>query len=343
MRYSIAAVLLLFTVALRAQVTDTSAVDDMDYSKFGDAEGVKRYATQKVLNQTPNRIVSIGYEYQGRFKYEGPEILPNDGTVTRNVSKLAGLRAQINIPVISNTKLIWQVEANYMRSNFDIEIEPNVPIEPFTSSLNELGMHTSGINTTIFKPLNEKNFLIFQASADVNGVFDGFDEINSKAVTLSATAIYGWKKSEKNMIGVGVSRTYRAGQLIHVPVLLWNKTFNDKWGMELLLPARGHMRRNFSTSNILQLGFELEGNQYWMRTPSMNGQVFIQRGELKPRVMWDKKLKGFFWLNVQAGFRYNWRFDVMNEYDARKDNQLFFRSALTNPFYFSIGLNFVSP
>jgi hypothetical protein len=37
------------------------------------------------------------------------------------------------------------------------------------------------------------------------------------------------------MIGTGLARTYRAGQLMHLPVLFWNKTFNDKWGMELLL------------------------------------------------------------------------------------------------------------
>jgi hypothetical protein len=342
MRLTISVFFLLVSFTIDAQVTDTSAIDDFDYSKFGDAEGVKRYATQKVLNQTPNRIVSLAYEYQGAFDMPGVPFYPTFlAPQTFNANRLAGLRAQINIPVVSNTKIIWQLGASYWRSAFDFE--QSATANPFVSKLQSNGMHTAGINTTIFKPLNEKNFLIFQASADVNGVFDGFDEINSKALTVSATAIYGWKKSEKNMIGVGAARTYRAGQLIYVPVLLWNNTFNDKWGMELLLPARGHLRRNFSTSNILQLGFELEGNQYWMRTPSPNGQVFIQRGELKPRVMWDKKLKGFFWLNVQAGLRYNWRFDVMNEYDARKDEKLFLRSALTNPFYFSVGINFVSP
>ena len=81
---------------------------------------------------------------------------------------------------------------------------------------------STGINTTIFKPLNEKNFLILQASADINGVFHEIQDINREALTISATAIYGWKRSEKNMIGVGVARTYRAGQIIHVPVLLWN-------------------------------------------------------------------------------------------------------------------------
>lgn len=341
MRLAIVGFMLLTTTFLHAQVVDTSDIDDMDYSKFGDAEGVKRYATQKVLNQTPNKIISIGYEYQGAFDMPGVPFYPTFSMPqTFRANSLSGLRAQVNVPVISNTKLIWQLGANYWRSGLNFE---GNTLNPFISKLENNGMLTAGINTTIFKPLNEKNFLIFQASADVNGVFEGFDDINSKAVTISGTAIYGWKKSEKNMIGVGVSRTYRAGQVIHVPVLMWNKTFNDQWGMELLLPARGHLRRNFSTSNILQIGFELEGNQYWMRTPSPNGQAFIQRGELKPRVMWDKKIKGFIWFNAQAGFRYNWRFDVMNEYDAKNDNQRFFKSSLTNPFYFSVGLSFVSP
>lgn len=334
--YLLAFPFLFIAHILSAQVTDTAAVDDFDYSKFGDAEGVKRYVTQKVLNQTPNRIVSLAYEYQGAFDMPGVPSFPNQ---TYSVNRIAGIRGQLNIPVVSNTKLIWQLGANYWRSGYNFASANNA----FISKLNANGMHTAGLNTTFFKPLNEKNFLIFQASADVNGVFERFSDVNSKALTISGTAIYGWKKSEQNMYGFGVARTYRAGQIIYVPVLLWNKTFNDQWGMELLLPARGHLRRNFSTSNILQLGYELEGNQYWMRTPSANGQVFIQRGELKPRVMWDKKLSGFFWLNVQAGFRYNWRFDVMNEYDARKDEKLFFRSALTNPFYFSVGINFVSP
>jgi hypothetical protein len=161
---------------------------------------------------------------------------------------------------------------------------------------------------------------------------------------VSATAIYGWKTSEKNMIGTGIARTYRAGQLIHVPVLFWNKTFNDRWGMELLLPAKGHLRYNISTSNMLQAGFELEGNQFSMRLPnSPNGKVFIQRGEFKPRIMWDKKISGFIWFNVQAGLRYNYRFDVMNQYDAKKDNQRYFTSNLGNPLFFNFSLNFVSP
>jgi len=329
----------LFPLLTSAQV-DTTEV--FDYSQFGDAKGVKRYCNQKVLNQTPQRIVSLGIEQLAGF--DSPAIpvsamLPALQNFT--ASRMTAIKAQVNVPVISTNKIIWQLGANYWGSRMVIP-EPGANL-----IANELADHTltsTGINTTIFKPLNEKNFLILQASADLSGVFHDLQDINGKALTISATAVYGWKRSEKNMIGVGVARTYRAGQIIHVPVFLWNKTFNDKWGMELLLPARGHLRHNFSTTSILQMGFELEGNQFWMRMPnSPTGTLFLQRGELKPRIMWDKKLSGFIWFNIQAGLRYNWRFEGMNVYNGKADTQRYFTSALGNPLYVGLSLNFVSP
>ncbi len=330
---------LCFSSVALAQV-DTTEV--FDYSKFGDAEGVKRYATQKVLNQTPQRILSIGYEYHGGFSMPGVPVDPMlPAFQDLQVNRVSAFRAQANIPIVSTNKIIWQLGANYWSSQFNIDPSANTS---FGNRLNNGAMTSAGINTTIFKPINEKNFLIFQASADANGIFQKLSDVNHQAFTFSGTIIYGWKTSEKNMIGTGISRTYRAGQLLHIPVLLWNKTFNDKWGMELLLPARGHLRYNISTSNILQLGFELEGNQFWMNLPnSRNGSVFVQRGELKPRISWDKKLSGFVWFSAQAGLRYNWRFDVMNEYNGKENNQLYFSSRLGNPMFFNIGLHFVSP
>ncbi|MBM3440039.1 MAG: hypothetical protein FJX94_04185 [Bacteroidetes bacterium] len=339
MRTFFTACMLVLAGAAAAQ-NDTTEV--FDYSQFGDAEGVKRYCTQKVLNQTPQRIISVGFEHHGSYAMPSVPLSPmlpamQDFTVNR----VSALRLQVNVPVVSNSKIIWQLGANYWGSRFNIE---NPGTNAFAKRLNDGMMTTAGINTTVFKPLNEKNFMIFQASADMNGVAEGFDFMQGKALTLSGILLYGWKTSEKNMIGTGIARTYRAGQILHVPVLLWNRTFNDRWGMELLLPARGYLRRNFSTSSMLQLGFELEGNQFRMAQMGIvNNDVFVQRGELKPRIMWDKKISGFLWFNVQAGLRYNWRFDVMNEYDGKKDSQLYFRSNLGNPLFFNFSLNFVSP
>ncbi len=249
--------LCLFSASLLFAQTDTT--ENFDYSNFGDADGVKRFCSQKVLNQTPQRILSLGREYYGGFSMPGISFNSKQLPTQINIADVNAIRAQVNVPVISTNKIIWQMGVNYWNSQFNVT---NPTVNDFATALDKTALLTAGLNTTVFKPLNEKNFLIFQASADVNGLFENVKAIQNKAITLSGTVIYGWKTSEKNMIGAGLARTYRAGRLLHVPVLFWNKTFNDKWGMELLLPARGFVRYNFSTTSMLQAGFELEGNQF---------------------------------------------------------------------------------
>lgn len=336
--YSICFSLLSF---LSFSQTDSTDVLE-DYSNYGEADGVKRYCTQKVLNQTPQKIISLGYDYTDEFHMPGLRIAESISILEdKHVNQVNSFKAQLNIPLIATNKIIWQLGANYWGTQFQIE---NPGSNAFAKQLNQSSLISAGINSTIFKPLNETNFMIFQASADVNGLFTDNAKVTSNALTISATGIYGWKKSEKNMIGAGIARTYRAGRLLYIPVLFWNKTFNDKWGMELLLPAKGFIRYNINTSNMIQAGFELEGNQFSMPLPSTQRDLFyIQRGELKPRIMWDKKITGFLWFSAQVGLRYNYRFDVMNTYDGKDDNDRYFTSKLGNPLYFNISLNLVSP
>lgn len=333
---------LSFLLASFPLISQSDTTEVFDYNAFGDAEGVKRYCTVKVLNQTPQRIVSLGYERMGGF--DMGQIPNSPASMVLNdfqVRQVGSFKAQVNIPVWSTTKVIWQMGANYWGSRFQVENPGN---NAFAKRLDEHTLQSFGLNTTIFKPLNERNFLIIQASLDANAMVHHAHDWNAKALTFSGTAIYGWKTSEKNMIGTGLARTFRAGRILHVPVLYWNKTFNDQWGMELLLPARGHLRYNFSTSSILQFGFELEGNQFWTKLSNTpNGEIYLQRGELKPRIQWDKKLTGFLWFNAQMGWRYNWRFDGMNERHGSKIEQQFFSGQLGNPLYFNFSLNFVSP
>jgi hypothetical protein len=119
MRYLL--VCLLYCVSLPAMAQEDST-EIVDYSQFGDAQGVKRYCNQKVLNQTPQRIVSFGMEQLGRF--EVPD-LPLSAMLPAmqsfSATGMFALKAQVNIPVISTNKIIWQLGANYWGSRIAIE------------------------------------------------------------------------------------------------------------------------------------------------------------------------------------------------------------------------------
>jgi hypothetical protein len=297
---------------------------------------VKVYCNQKVLNQTPNRFISIGYEYQSSSNLKAEGAAWNDN---RKIEAMQGLRINFNTPLISKNKLIISLGGQYARTAFDGANQFPYPLFP---QLVDNGLHTAGLNTTIFKPLNEKNFFIIQVNTDANWLASTLKNINTKAITFSSTALYGWKKSEAEMFGLGISRTYRMGRLIYVPVVLYNKTFNDKWGLEATFPAKAHVRRNINPKSILQLGYELEGNQFALySTNASSAPTFLQRGEIKPRLIYERSLFGFWWLSAQTGLRVNGRFNVVDKYDGKEQNQIIINT-LTNPFYFNISLNLVS-
>lgn len=325
----------LFAVLPVCAQEDSTEVED--YSMFADATEVKRYTTQKVLNLSAAKLLSAGLEWNSNSGLPVTNQSTNEAR-NYNIKPLLMPRILVNFPVVSNDKLIVNLGGQYWGSPYNITGALQSPVNTLDANM----MHSLGVAASIFKPLNEKRFLILVAGADLNTSFPSGQSLQGKAITISASAIYGWKTSERNMWGIGASRTYRLGRVIHVPVLLWNKTFNDKWGVEMVLPAKGFVRRNFSSQSLLLAGFELEGNQYLIPNGFNNGDLFLQRGEIKPRLQWERQLKNFIWLSTQVGARINGRFNFTDQYNGKDADDLF-RTSLKTALFFNISLNLVSP
>jgi hypothetical protein len=121
--------------------------------------------------------------------------------------------------------------------------------------------------------------------------------------------------------------------------------------LEILLPARAHLRYNFSPQSILLGGFEIEGNSYQISKNELafvntNGgaidQLELRRSELKFRLMYEQKITGFVWLSVQAGWLMNYKFNF-SEGRTSDRGEFVYESKLGNPLYAGISLNLVSP
>lgn len=327
--------LLLLNIHFMVKAQDSSKQTTGFVFEDVDDSPVKVYCNQKVLNQSPNKFITVGYEYQSSSAFSSKESLVNEH---RNFNAMHGLRVNFNTPVIAKNKIIVNLSGQYARTVFAAN---NYSTSyPLFTHLQQNGLHTYGLGTTIFKPLNSKNFVVFQTSVDANWLAQELKQIQTNALTISASVIYGWKKNDNEMFGVGASRTYRLGRIIYVPVILYNKTYNDKWGVEVTFPARAHVRRNINPKSLLLLGYELEGNQYAVYNNNQ-ATTFLQRGEIKPRLMYERSLFGFWWLSVQTGLRINGRFNVVNKYDGKENNQIL-TNTLGNAFYCNVSINLVS-
>ena len=327
----------------RGQTDTTKATEEVNFEEFGDADNkvVKTFCTQKVSYLSPTKLISVGYETQLPFDFSsvGTHGLPAViGTAQTRVSSFGGLRLGVNTPVVSRSNFILNLGLTYWNTRA-VLTNPERSSNMFG---NAQALNSAGINATAFKPFDNKHFLIVQASGDLNGNYRTLGEMSTKGITYSATVVYGWKKNDNFMWGLGITRTYRAGQLLHIPVVLYNRTFNQKWGVEAIFPAKVNVRRNFSPTSYVMLGYEIEGNAYYLGN-STGTELHLRRGELKPRITFEKQLSGFVWVSAQAGLRYNWRFNAFNTQNPTKDQRPLFENTLGNPLYFNVSINLVSP
>lgn len=363
--------------ALQAQTgknpTDTTAAPaiidaEEDFSQYDNlgfaAEGAKRYCSPKIEGLSPAKLISLGYDYQMGYTIKADTFraknfanswMPDSGKLLSS----NGIRLGCNIPVISKTNLVWQMGFNYWEQRYKFE-NPEELKNPMLTSLRDNGLRTMGINTTLFKPLDDVKFLLFQGSADLNGDYQFGKFMPMKYTKYSAALIYGKRTGEKKQWGVGVARTYRVGELNYIPIIFYNSTdVANKWGTEILFPARAHVRRTFNSRSMLFAGYELEGQSYrlWRSNESngfnlRNEDAEIRRGEIRLRMVYEFSLKDFIWMSIQAGYRINYRYDVdrleggreiYRAFGLANDVSYVMLNQLTNPLYFNISLNLVSP
>jgi hypothetical protein len=332
---SLASMLLFFVNSSIAQV-DSTYKEEEDYSMYDNVEDVGEiitYCSPKVLDLSPNRFISVGYDLTGSGTLKtSPEGLykPDEEISSLEASDISyhGLRINANIPVISLSKFVWQVGGGFNQANFSgNRLIDTGDHAAFLDEINE-GLTSMNLNTTLFKPTGEKTFMILQLIGEVNGNYTLGSSNNGPKLEntkLSGTFIYGKRPNDRLQWGVGVSRTYRAGELNYIPVIMYNYTSeNRKWGTEILFPAKAAYRRKINPRNILLAGYELEGRSYRLYNTKFNAQnLELRRSEIRFRLDYQKQIKGFLWLGIQAGVILNYSYNVDDL--TATDNKDFYR------------------
>lgn len=345
---------------------DEEEEDFSMYEDYGTDEVIKRFCGPKVRGLSPAKLVSVGYDFAGPHQIEAGGIGQTVPSSTERVNFYHGLRLSTNLPVLSNNKILINVGGVYGEARYSFENE-NLS-NPLHQSLND-NIRTFGLNTTIFKPLNEVNYILGYYMAEYSGDYD-FNNLQSLSfVKHTWLGVFGWKFNERYQLGFGATQSYRAGEVNYFPILMYNYTSeNGKWGIESLLPARGHFRYRLNGRNLLFAGFDLEGTSYHLSNrnntfpqndePSMlaifenydqsyNNQLLeLRRSEIRAHVKYEKALSDFIWISGQVGYAINYRSD----FDSGEFFRGFFRdipyvqqNSVAGVPYVQFSINLVSP
>lgn len=357
--------LMLMPFALIAQVDSLDVEDEEEdfnqYANMSISDGTtnKAYCSSKILAQTPNRLIAIGYDVFGPFKMSSDL---GDSLQDHAALMSHGMRLEANFPVISTNKMIFSLGGSYTEQNYVWKAESGNP-EPnaIYQTLKNGSIRNLGIVGTLFKPLDEKNFILAQVLGEYAGDWNFLRWQNPAFIKLSATAIYGRKPNDRKMWGVGLTRTYRAGEVNYLPVFMFNYTApTEKWGLEMLLPARADFRYNISKRNIIRAGLELEGTSYRLNdrdgffasNSQFDGKAIdkleLRRSDIRLRAIWDFPMKNFYWLSLSAGYRLVYRYnidqgEIYRGFGLVSDAPYLMENSISGAVFISVVATFVSP
>lgn len=359
----------LFFAALTVSTysfTQVEGEEEEDYSMyddFGIDETVKRYCTPKIAGISPAKLITVGYDFAGPHTINAGGIGDLVPAQSEDVSNYHGLRLGLNLPVLSNNKILINAGMTYLKANYGFT---NSSLShPLHRALNG-NIRSLGLNTTVFKPLNEKNFLLGFYSAEYSGNYDFIYFQSIQFVKHSGLLVYGWKPHDRLQYGFGATQSYRAGEVNLFPIVMYNFTSkNRNWGIEALLPARMHYRYKLGQRSLLMAGFELEGTSYHLlnrpyvdfpenltftnppgESPYDADNLELRRSEIRLHAKYEYGITSFIWLSAQVGYALNYRFDVDNGEFFRgffKDVPYVMENDVTGAPYVQLTLNLVSP
>ncbi|MDX5422652.1 MAG: DUF6268 family outer membrane beta-barrel protein [Hymenobacteraceae bacterium] len=287
-----------------------------------ETESIDIYASPGVRGMGKPRGVVIGYERIPQFDIESesddPRLGDGSGRIRRhNQFSVRALAPLINKP---QTKLILGFGYELEEFNFDNLTESSYSLYRY---LEDKNLKSIGLQLAYLHSLNERNFYLIRVKGELNGDYTR-DNINiSDYLKATVDLAYGWKKTPDYAIGVGVQWGYTFGRQRVYPGILYNRTFNPKWGVESIFPANARLRYNANEKTLFYVGYRLEGASYDIFADktvlSQFNEIELRRTDIKGLLRMEREIYDFLWFAVEGGFRQYYRHRIFDEVGSRDE------------------------
>ncbi|MFK7934559.1 MAG: DUF6268 family outer membrane beta-barrel protein [Saprospiraceae bacterium] len=272
-------------------------------------------------NKSRSRGLDIAYQALGNSFFEETET-PLKRPFPE-LDHLGLLILKIKIPLILKDDFKLLVGASYRPEYYDIgNFTGN--FEPEFAQIDGETMKSTAFQVLATKALNEYSYLTLRLKTKFNGDYEGFVNFNKRYGIYTLSGMYGVKKSELLEWGVGltINSSFR-NRFIALPVFLYNRNFNQKWGIELFLPAIAKVRYNLSPKTILLAGINFSSRNYRINverpfdtTDFVMADYVLRHSEIQMGIELEQKIVPWIWVNARVGYQTNFRtsFEAKNEF-----------------------------
>lgn len=296
MRFAICLCLSFFVKSALAQ--------DLVLSPIGDA-----LCKPGVVGKSPSKGIVFDYTF-----LPGINVYPyNNGEEGPNPQKISSKQFsfKLKVPVIHKPKFSLLVGFAHYREEYKVSAFSNGEVS-ILNSVHDRSLKSSRLSLNMLKPLNEKFYLAFKGDASFNGDYNGVISFDDRYLKYNVGLMLGVKPSPNVEWGAGLlfRTSFVRSSVPVLPFGIYNHTFNDKWGIEAVVPVSIKARYNISPKSIILFGPEYESRDYSLGDINSGNtdnfsRNFMKHSELRLTVAFERQISDWVWFNVQTGYTHN--------------------------------------
>ena len=223
-------------------------------------------------------------------------------------------RFKMKVPIIHKPNFTLLLGFAHYREEYHVSDLSNGELS-ILNAIHDQSLKSSRLSINILKPLNEKVYLAFKGDASFNGDYNGIISFDNRYLKYNIGLLVGVKPRPDIEWGAGLlfRSSFVKSSIPVLPFAIYNRTFNEKWGIETILPVSIKARYNFNPKNLILFGPEYESRSYSLgninsATSNNTGNIsefFMKRSELKFSVTYEHQISDWVWFNVQTGYSHN--------------------------------------
>ncbi|WP_040496520.1 DUF6268 family outer membrane beta-barrel protein [Fulvivirga imtechensis] len=227
---------------------------------------------------------------------------------------------KLRAPIILKDGFKMAAGIKYYVEEFNFE-NPESLNFPFYQNLEDRSLRSIRGDIFIVKPTLTNKYYILRLSGGLNGDYSSESFAKSDFFKFSISSLMGWKKNDYVSYAFGVAFSYGFGRRSVYPIIVYNKSFNNKWGIESILPAEIKLRYStLNQKNYFYAKAELHGANYSVRLDEAKEDlVYLNKSEVRFLLSWEREIHDWLWFGVEGGLRSNINFDLSSDSSIRTD------------------------
>ena len=338
MKYSIAILCLILSNFLTAQIKPNFFPEDIT------ATGVEQMCFCKpgVSNKSKSRGLELSYTW-----FAGSDYIAAIDEQTRlsNFDKFQNFKFSIKVPVIyrGNTTLI--VGYKFLSDYYDFDRIGDKFSEAF-QAMDVNALKSNVFDVIVTHSLNETRYMAARLGYAANGNYSDwikFDWLNfDKSYSIyKFLGLYAIKPNENFEWGFGITGSVSFRRSSFVPFLVYNRTYNDRWGIESIFPGYVFARYNLSLSDILLAGVEYSSRSYRLeidRPMRENLDYALNQSAIVLTTQLDHQFSSWVWATIKVGYRFN----LDSEFLGKNDLTPSFDADISDAPFIQMGV-FITP